>query len=39
MKKEKKSTFKRITQVMVWTMIILTVAGVVLTTLAQLGVF
>lgn len=38
MKKEKKSTFKKITQVMVWTMIILTVAGVVLTTLAQLGI-
>lgn len=36
--KKKTSTFRKITQVMVWTMIILTLAGVVLTTLVQLGV-
>ena len=38
MEKKKTTTFHKITTVMVWTMLILTIAGIVLTTLAQVGV-
>ncbi|WP_071130818.1 DUF4044 domain-containing protein [Enterococcus timonensis] len=36
--KKKVTGFQKITKIMIWTMLILTVAGVVLTALAQMGV-
>ncbi|MGX7198913.1 DUF4044 domain-containing protein [Enterococcus nangangensis] len=37
-KKKNTTTFQKITKTVVWIMLVLTIAGVILTTLAQTGV-